>query len=294
MAEDAEECLLVQRSGADPALLAGLRALRTLAAVEKSSRLSVHFDTVQTDIQPFMRRILVVWMLQVCEEQKCEEDVFPLAVHHLDSYLSRFAIEKFSLQLLGAVCLFVASKLRETVPLTASKLCVYMDNSISVSDILQWEVSVVSRLDWYLASVVPSDFLEPILHALPFVGPHHFKNMRRHVHTFIAVAAIDCQFSVFLPSSVACACVTAAIQRLKLLHDADSADLVMKFLANLLAIDLNSLVLCFVQLSGVLEITLPSCFLAHVGSTRGSEVSYTPADIQDIALTPVTSQEIKQ
>lgn len=51
------------------------------------------------------------------------------------------------------------------------------------------EVSVVSRLDWGLASVVPSDFLEPILHALPFVQPHHLKNMRRNVHAYIALAA---------------------------------------------------------------------------------------------------------
>lgn len=53
----------------------------------------------------------------------------------------------------------------------------------------QWEMLVVSRLDWCLASVIPSDFLEPILHALPFVQPMHFQNMRRHVHCYIALAA---------------------------------------------------------------------------------------------------------
>lgn len=53
----------------------------------------------------------------------------------------------------------------------------------------QWEVSVVSRLDWCLASVVPSDFLEPILDALPIVRSHHLPNMRRHVHSYIALAA---------------------------------------------------------------------------------------------------------
>lgn len=54
----------------------------------------------------------------------------------------------------------------------------------------QWEVMVVSRLGWCLASVVPSDFLEPILQALPFVHPLNIQNMRRHVHSYIALAAM--------------------------------------------------------------------------------------------------------
>lgn len=48
---------------------------------------------------------------------------------------------------------------------------------------------MVSRLEWCLPSVVPSDFLEPILHALPFVQPQHLLNMCRHVHSYIALAA---------------------------------------------------------------------------------------------------------
>lgn len=54
----------------------------------------------------------------------------------------------------------------------------------------QWEVTVVSRLGWCLASVVPSDFLEPIVQALPFVHPSNIRNMRRHVHSYIALAAM--------------------------------------------------------------------------------------------------------
>lgn len=57
---------VVLRAASDHAVTRDPRALRHLTAVEKSFKVSSYFDGVQTDIQPCMRRILAVWMLEVC------------------------------------------------------------------------------------------------------------------------------------------------------------------------------------------------------------------------------------
>ncbi|KAJ8412201.1 hypothetical protein AAFF_G00144680 [Aldrovandia affinis] len=197
------------RARCDPNLTGDIRTVQNLLALEKK-HWSTHnyFGTTQTDIQPHMRRMLAEWMLQVCEEQKCEEEV------------------------------------------------IYTDNSITVSELLQWELMIVSRLDWDLASVLPSDFLEPILLRLPIV-PDSLQVLRKHTHSYIALAAIE--FLLFLPSIIVSACVMAAIQRLNILHTPLSRRALMEQLADFLAADVGSLQSCLDQLEVILELSFPSC-----------------------------------
>lgn len=57
-------------------------------------------------------------------------------MNYLDRFLSFEPLKKSRLQLLGATCMFVASKMKETIPLTAEKLCIYTDNSIRPDELL--------------------------------------------------------------------------------------------------------------------------------------------------------------
>lgn len=73
---------------------------------------------------------------KVCEEQRCEDDVFPLAMNYLDRFLGMREISRTQLQLLGSACMLVASKVKETIPLTAQKLVIYTDHSITHQELL--------------------------------------------------------------------------------------------------------------------------------------------------------------
>ncbi|XP_008304651.1 G1/S-specific cyclin-D2-like [Stegastes partitus] len=208
------------RARPDPNLLCDDRVLQSLLTIEERFLPQYsYFKGVQKDIQPFMRRMVATWMLEVCEEQKCEEEVFPLAMNYLDRFLAVVPTKKCNLQLLGAVCMFLASKLKETRPLTAEKLCIYTDNSIRPQELLEWELVVLGKLKWNLAAVTPNDFIEHIVRRLP-LPEDKLALIRKHVQTFIALCATDFRFAMYPPSMIATGSVGAAICGLQL----DSAD----------------------------------------------------------------------
>ncbi|XDV17428.1 hypothetical protein PO909_023284 [Leuciscus waleckii] len=192
------------------------RVLQTMLKAEENYLPSPnYFKCVQKEIVPKMRKIVATWMLEVCEEQKCEEEVFPLAMNYLDRFLSVEPTKKTRLQLLGATCMFLASKMKETVPLTAEKLCIYTDNSVRPGELLQMELLALNKLKWDLASVTPHDFIEHFLAKLP-IHQSSKQILRKHAQTFVALCATDVNFIASPPSMIAAGSVAAAVQGLYL------------------------------------------------------------------------------
>ena len=75
--------------------------------------------------------MFLFFLCKVCEDQHCEDQVFPLAVNFLDRFLCACGISRRQLQLVAAVCLLLASKIRQWHPLSVDLLCLYTDHSIS-------------------------------------------------------------------------------------------------------------------------------------------------------------------
>ena len=125
-------------------------------------------------------------MFEVTEEQCCEEEVFTLSMNYLDRFLSVMSIRKTHLQLLGTACMFLASKLKETIPFTAEKLVIYTDHSITLEGLLNWEILILNKLRWDISAVTPSEFLDQLLTRLKVPKEIDIPMIRKHAQTFVA------------------------------------------------------------------------------------------------------------
>ena len=90
----------------------------------------------QTDIQPWMRKTVSSWLLEVCEELHMETEVYFVAVNMMDRMTMKLFFKREHFQLLAAASLLIASKLKETLPIQPDKVIIYTDNSISFEDLI--------------------------------------------------------------------------------------------------------------------------------------------------------------
>ncbi|CAH1159615.1 unnamed protein product [Phaedon cochleariae] len=182
-----------------------------------------YFRTVQNDIQPFMRKVVTTWMLEVCEEQLCEDQILPLAINVMDRFLCVCVIRKQQLQLLGATCLLIASKLRSTNLLPVELLCAYTDYSVTYEHIVSWELLVLSKLQWNASAVTGFDYIDHVIERCSWSNESSL--LRRHAHTLVSICYTEPSLIQTPPSVIAAACISSAVRGLKLsstevaLHD---------------------------------------------------------------------------
>ncbi|KAI1296543.1 G1/S-specific cyclin-D3 [Halotydeus destructor] len=233
-----KECL---NASVDKNLLESPKVLERLMSIEGHHLPpcpSKVYSNVQTKVQIHMRKILANWMLEVSEELECNNCVFPLAMNYVDRFLAIMTVNKEQLQLLGSVCLLVASKLRQSRPIHPETLVFYSDYSFTLSDITTWEMLLLTKLKWDVSAIVATDILDHLLARLELSASqcqvnddnHDVNNqanlnaicetksleatLRRDAANFVSLFTTEASFSAINPSLVATACLAAALHGL--------------------------------------------------------------------------------
>lgn len=209
-----------------------------------------YFRTVQDDVTPDMKRDVAVWMFEICDEERMHTAVFIRAVQYMDKYLSMQRISRTQLQLLGAVCLLISSKMAGTV-IPAKTLVMYTANSITSEMLLDWERMLLGTLQWDMNGIVSSDFVQHILNLLPqewWDSPEIYERIK----TFISYCAVDYQLGVYLPSTVASASVVAALTPFL---NADVMNKVLCTIQSATDIDLSQLQQCMDKITSKVKLS---------------------------------------
>jgi len=227
---------LVCQAYKDPVILEDSRVFQNMLDIEEFYIAATnYFQNIQSEILPHMRKIVTDWMLEVCLDQQCHADVFLLSCNIMDRFLSQLNIKKGQFQLVAAATLFIASKLVDPCPITGSSLVKYTDNTYQLTELLEMELLILSKLKWDLSAVTPYDFLEHLLKLLIEDGAILQSDLLqsellKNTGEVISLCATEFRFSMYPPSMLSSAALAAAIQGLAQRddHEFDISDLITR------------------------------------------------------------------
>ncbi|KAH7289591.1 hypothetical protein KP509_30G011000 [Ceratopteris richardii] len=122
-------------------------------------------ETVQRDINPSMRGILIDWLVEVADEYKLVPDTLYLTVAYIDRFLSGNVVNRQKLQLLGISCMLIASKYEEICAPSIEEFCYITDNTYCRDEVLRMEKGVLNYLQFELSGPTTKTFLRRFIRA---------------------------------------------------------------------------------------------------------------------------------
>merc|ERR1712117_935773 len=201
-------------SHTDPVLVGDKRVLENILSKEEEFHITDYCANKDSKIAPHMRKIVTDWMSEVCEDQQCKPEVFFLSINYLDRFLSRVNIQKEQFQLCASVCLLLASKFSQVVPISTDKIVIYTDSSVTAQELRQWEIKILNVLHWELSSVTTHSFLEYLMPEILTIVSNKvdIETVRRQAETIAAMAATEYSFISAKQSLIAAAALSAALR----------------------------------------------------------------------------------
>jgi cyclin A len=124
-----------------------------LATEDKLRPTASYMDTVQHDINPTMRGILIDWLVEVAEEYKLSSENLFLSQNYVDRFLSVMPVMRGRLQLVGVTCMLIASKYEEIFAPGVEDFVYITDSTYSAQEVPP--TVQVRMLNWGYHAVAP-------------------------------------------------------------------------------------------------------------------------------------------
>lgn len=196
----------------DPVYLSDEQVLSRMLASERRQEMNSYFESrLQRDFSEQDRRELAIWMHDVCRAEECQPDIFPLSMIIVDRFLSFVKTKRTHLQLLGAVALLLASKLRQTSQIPAKHLIYYTQDLITLDELKTWELFVLTTLKWDLTLITPVDYLDILMRRMELADEKLACNIEEESLRLIVECCFDYKYSLYPPSMIAKACLMRAM-----------------------------------------------------------------------------------
>lgn len=86
------------------------------------------------------------WMFETAKEFELQMDSVAGALHFLDQYLSQHSVDRVTLQLLGMICMWTASKMHEGKPILLEEMALMCERKFSRAQMVDAEAQLVRLL----------------------------------------------------------------------------------------------------------------------------------------------------
>lgn len=174
---------------------------------------TTYMESVQTDINPAMRSILIDWLVEVGQEYRLSSDTLFLSVALIDRFLSLQDVRRNKLQLMGVTAILVASKYEEIYAPQVDEFCYITDNTYSREAVLDTEREMLRVLGFDITQPTTKTFLRRYIKAAS--GEIPLDVTFEFLCSYLAeLSLMDYALLGYLPSQIAASCTMLALYML--------------------------------------------------------------------------------
>jgi cyclin B len=127
--------------------------------LETKQTVKSNFLSIQKEMTPKMRSVLVDWLINVHHQFRLLPETLYLGISIMDRFFQSETVSKDKIQLVGVTAFFIASKFEEIYPPDVQDFVTICDQLYHKRDIIKMEMVILKALRFELGRPLPLHFL---------------------------------------------------------------------------------------------------------------------------------------